>query len=374
MSPSHRLTHNSTVYWLLAVMALAMVSFMTLMLTHRSFLISDYSSLLGDSSSSTLRSPSRGAGSSALTYQEYIRIGSLFDVPPDDSPPNIPTPPLSQEELEKNQAVADRVSVRSELVRLRTYIYMVLFVYFTCYFQLVHWSTSFNYSKGYKGDKDALHLGGFTAIDMEGISPLVWKDMLEFLGVRSLLDIGCGKAVSTSWFYLQGVESFCVEGSQDALGQSLLPKVIKTEDGMDMEIKRLIIEHDFSRGPWWPHQTVDAVWCVEFLEHVGRPLMFNYMTAMKRAAVIFASHSLWGGWHHVEVHEDAYWIGKFESVGFRFSRELTERYRKLAQSDAGNPSLINPSENYTPRHLIRSLLVRFVYSTFCVCVCVCVYA
>jgi len=124
---------------------------------------------------------------------------------------------------------------------------------------------------------------------------------MEYLGIRSLLDIGCGKGVSTSWFYLQGVDSYCVEGSQDALRSNLMPKVIQTEDGIDMEIQRIVIQHDFSRGPWWPSKTIDAVWCVEFLEHVGRPLMFNYMVAMKRAAIIFATHSTWGGWHHTEV-------------------------------------------------------------------------
>ena len=30
------------------------------------------------------------------------------------------------------------------------------------------------------------------------------------------------------------------------------------------------MEHDFTRGAWWPDQTVDAVWCVEFSEHVQR--------------------------------------------------------------------------------------------------------
>ena len=62
---------------------------------------------------------------------------------------------------------------------------------------------------------------------------------------------------STSHFLKQGAKVLCVEGSHDAVTQSLLPQ-------------ELIVEHDFSRGPWWPEETFDAVWCVEFLEHVAR--------------------------------------------------------------------------------------------------------
>lgn len=49
-------------------------------------------------------------------------------------------------------------------------------------------------------------------------------------------------------------------------------------------------------GPWWPKRTVDAVWCVEFTEHVGRNFQPNYITAWRKAALIFMTHSLWGGW------------------------------------------------------------------------------
>ena len=48
-----------------------------------------------------------------------------------------------------------------------------------------------------------------------------------------------------------------MEGSHDGVMKSLLPP-------------ELIVEHDFSRGPWWPEETYDAAWSVEFLEHVAR--------------------------------------------------------------------------------------------------------
>jgi hypothetical protein len=42
----------------------------------------------------------------------------------------------------------------------------------------------------YGGKGDAKHLGGFTEIDIEGISPAVWKHMVTYFGVKSLLDVG----------------------------------------------------------------------------------------------------------------------------------------------------------------------------------------
>jgi 2-polyprenyl-3-methyl-5-hydroxy-6-metoxy-1,4-benzoquinol methylase len=107
---------------------------------------------------------------------------------------------------------------------------------------------------GGKGDKS--HLGGFTDMDHHGISPAVWKWMMTYIGVHSLLDVGCGRGISTSWFYFHGADVLCVEGSHDAVENTVIPDT------------SLIVEHDFSRGPWWPEKTYDAVWCVEFLEHV----------------------------------------------------------------------------------------------------------
>ena len=140
-------------------------------------------------------------------------------------------------------------------------------------------------------------------LDMEGISPSLWKGMLEYFGIKSILDVGCGKGISTTWFHTHGVDAQCVEGSHDAITQNIHPmKATK------------VVEHDFSRGPWWPEQTVDAIWCVEFLEHVGRNFHHNYLPAFRKAAFIIATHSTWGGWHHVEVHKIAWWKAKVRTL------------------------------------------------------------
>ncbi|GMI39823.1 hypothetical protein TeGR_g13928 [Tetraparma gracilis] len=201
--------------------------------------------------------------------------------------------------------------------------------------------------KIYGGKGDKKHLGGFTDLDLQGISPSVWKLMLSYFGVRSLLDVGCGKGVSTSWFHLHGVAASCVEGSHDAVLQSLMP-----------EPARQVVEHDFSRGPWWPPNTVDAVWCVEFTEHVGRNFQPNYLPAFKRAALVFVSHSHWGGWHHVEVHDDKWWRTKFELQGLVYSEEMTRLVRQTAKDEKGRGEMsFNGKDAWNAQHLYTSMQV-----------------
>jgi hypothetical protein len=116
----------------------------------------------------------------------------------------------------------------------------------------------------YGGAGDKKHLGGFTDIDTAGISPRAWKWMVQRLNIQSVLDVGCGRGISTTWFHFHGVQVLCVEGSHDAREKTLLP---------DPDTQ--MVEHDFARGPWWPGRTFDAVWCVEFLEHVSGRILFE---------------------------------------------------------------------------------------------------
>ncbi|CAM9200093.1 unnamed protein product, partial [Heterosigma akashiwo] len=174
----------------------------------------------------------------------------------------------------------------------------------------------------YGGAGDGLHLGGFTDLDMDGISPAVWKLMVEWFGVKSLVDLGCGKGVSAAWFALHGVRTVCAEGSADAARQTLLPRPAEQ-----------LVQHDFSRGPWWPEETVDAVWTVEFIEHVQRQHLRNYLPVLKKAALVFVSHSTWGGWHHAEVHDARWWIAKYTAAGLVYSKTLTDLVRRTAAKE-----------------------------------------
>lgn len=203
-----------------------------------------------------------------------------------------------------------------------------------------------NFDRSFYGGKgDKKHLGGFTDIDINGISPYVWRMMISEYGIKSILDVGCGRGISTLWFLLNGIDALCVEGSHDAYEQSVLP-----------EPSKQFVEHDFSRGPWWPSKTYDAVWCVEFLEHVGRDFHENYLPTFRKAAIIFATHSIFGGWHHVEVHDDAWWIHKFELYGFKYMPDLTAQIRKEADREACHGPLAVNGEKPNPQNLYQMLV------------------
>lgn len=210
--------------------------------------------------------------------------------------------------------------------------------------------------KIYGGKGDAKHLGGFTELDLAGVSPAVWKYMVSSIGVHSLLDVGCGRGISSTWFAVHGVDTLCVEGSHDAAEQSILAKAVDPQR---------VVEHDFARGPWWPEQTYDAAWVVEVLEHIGVQYHFNYITALRKCAILFVTSSRWGGWHHVEVHSDAWWIRKYESYGFRYDSDLTATIRSIAKTEANTPPSSNNNsteiapngERYNAQHIWLSMKV-----------------
>ena len=200
----------------------------------------------------------------------------------------------------------------------------------------------------YGGKGDAGHLGGFTARDNSTISENLWNFMLSQLAVKSVLDIGCGKGFSASYFLSKGARVLCVEGSRDAIKNSLLPS-------------DRIVEHDFSRGAWWPEDTYDVAWSTEFLEHVGRQYMKNYMPAFAKSALVMVSASGWGGWHHVEVHDQKWWIGRFQAMGFIYSQEITEWVRFQAFPDGHEGRALILKHGLLVRTYVRTNIICYLY-------------
>jgi hypothetical protein len=135
----------------------------------------------------------------------------------------------------------------------------------------------------YGGTIDKPHLGGFLVdkIDYAGYSPALFNFMIGQIAVKSVVDVGCGVGYALKYFKDRGAHSICVEGSHEAVMNTKLPPSI-------------VVEHDFTRGPWWPTETFDVAWSVEFLEHVGRQYMENYLPIFKKSALIFVTSSMWG--------------------------------------------------------------------------------
>jgi hypothetical protein len=66
-------------------------------------------------------------------------------------------------------------------------------------------------------------------MDTMGMSPMVWKLMIEKYGVHSLLDVGCGRGIGTSWFLTHGVDILCAEDSHDVIQSIRLSNTISSE-------------------------------------------------------------------------------------------------------------------------------------------------
>jgi hypothetical protein len=105
--------------------------------------------------------------------------------------------------------------------------------------------------------------------------------------------------------------------------------------------------------------------CQNFLFQVGRNFHYNYIKAFRKAALIFVTHSKWGGWHHVEVHLDEWWLNKFQLYGFQYSEILTQQIRKVAlderhsaQADLTNPENLGPDgEFWNAQHVWLTMMV-----------------
>jgi len=168
----------------------------------------------------------------------------------------------------------------------------------------------------YEGGGEPEHVGGYKDNDTETYDPLLWTWMVNILQVSSLIDVGCGIGISTRWFLDNGVNATCVEGSPSAVKISHVPNNV--------------VEHDYTKGPWWDSDKIyDVAWTCEFLEHVDFKYVANYMATFSRARLVFATHSFWGGWHHVLVRESWWWVQLFKDYGFEYLPEPSERARHI---------------------------------------------
>jgi hypothetical protein len=78
------------------------------------------------------------------------------------------------------------------------------------------------------------------------------------------------------------------------------------------------------------------------------------MPAFRQAAFIYVSHSIWGGWHHVEVHTKEWWIIRFQSFGFVYSDDLTQQIREVA---GNNRDPAPNGDTYNGQHIWTNMLV-----------------
>jgi hypothetical protein len=180
---------------------------------------------------------------------------------------------------------------------------------------------------------DEGHLGGYirgrqsavpTVFEFEHGDPSTWIPDLwswayQALGVRSMIDIGCGEGHAARYFRDLGCEVLGIDGSQQAKRDSLIA---------DQHVT-----HDFTHGPYHPSTAFDLVWSCEFVEHVEERYLNNFLEtfacSQRYLMMTFASPGQ-PGYHHVNCQHKDYWIDKIESMGFRFNPVLTDTSRAIS--------------------------------------------
>jgi len=160
--------------------------------------------------------------------------------------------------------------------------------------------------------------------DLGTYYPLMWKELVDTLDIKSVVDIGCGFGYSLSYFTENlGLEGIGVEGSAKVAECSPL--------------KDLIIINDYEKdSPVFPEGKIfDLGWSCEFLEHIHEDSLdkvFDTFLRCKYVALTFARPGQ-SGHNHVNCKNETYWVRNFEDRGFRVESKLTKRLRNKCRDD-----------------------------------------
>ena len=157
------------------------------------------------------------------------------------------------------------------------------------------------------------HLGGhdnITHVD-EGSLTLLRDEM----GVRTVLDVGCGPGGQVLVARGLGIEAMGIDGDWRLC--TYLPG---------------LIVHDYTTGPYVPNCPWDEAWCVEMLEHLEERFLDNVFSTFRRCGLVVMTHALpgKGGTHHVNCRTPEYWRWQFETRGFKYHDALTTKLRECS--------------------------------------------
>lgn len=160
------------------------------------------------------------------------------------------------------------------------------------------------------------HLGGYVAGgDPATYLPDLWDWLVDDLGVKSVIDIGCGDGVALDHFVERGCKGLGIEG-------------IPQENSN-------IVQHDYSLGPFVPKRKFDLAWCCEFVEHVEEKFARNFLKTFESAKIVLMTHADKDqpGHHHVNCQSAQYWVTSMMTIGFEFDPELTIATRQQSMKN-----------------------------------------
>lgn len=160
------------------------------------------------------------------------------------------------------------------------------------------------------------HLGGHeneTHVDEGALQYLI-----DTFNIKTAIDVGCGPGGMVELMIKKGLDVVGVDGDF----------VVARPDS----VKNNIVIHDFTTGPYVLEGQRDLAWSVEFVEHVTKKYMPNFLTTFKSCKYVVMTHALPNqpGHHHVNCMPAEYWFGALEAFGFELLIDETNGLRKAS--------------------------------------------
>jgi hypothetical protein len=212
------------------------------------------------------------------------------------------------------------------------------------------------------------HLGGCSiGGDPATYYPIMWEYLIKKYDIKSTLDIGCGVGYASKFFESLNCEVLLVDGSVEAKKNSLIPEchiVHDYESGSVFDTNEI----EFG-GKVGKDISVDLGWSCEFVEHVYEEFAQNFIDdfkVCKHLAITYAGPNQ-GGYHHVNLQPESYWIDLLEKNGFEYQKEETQILRdkcgedfEFMKTDPSYENIVTPwdgtsMENYTSHFYERGL-------------------
>lgn len=135
--------------------------------------------------------------------------------------------------------------------------------------------------------------------------------LIKTFSIKSMLDIGCGPG---GMLDLAKQKQLTVQGVD---GDYTLPQ----------RPDRIIL--DFTKQKWEGTEQYDLGWSVEFVEHVRKEYMENYLAAFDCCKYVLMTGAPPGtpGNHHVNCQPHDFWIYVLEDRGFKYDDAATKEIR-----------------------------------------------